>query len=114
MDTAPILGTDLAQPAFDPQRLGRLKAGARQQDAATLRSVAQEFEALLLTQVMKSMRAASFGDDLFGSAATQTFTSLLDGQYAQVLSRRPGLGLADAIVRQIELAGASRKPAVVP
>jgi flagellar protein FlgJ len=109
-----IRTTELAEPAFDPQRVGRLKAGARAEDPEALRSVAQEFEALLLDQVMKAMRAASFGDEMFGSSATQTFTGLLDEQYAQLLSRRPGIGLADAIVRQIELARTSRNPSAVP
>jgi peptidoglycan hydrolase FlgJ len=93
---------DLAELAFDPQRLGSLRAPAKANDAAAMRKVAQEFESLLLSQLMKSMRSASFGDELFESQGTKAFTGMLDEQYAQALSRHPGIGLADLIVRQIQ------------
>lgn len=101
---------DGAALAFDPQRVAALGGErAKRNDVETLRQVAQEFESLLINQVMKSMRTASFGDELFDSDATKTFTSLLDEQYAQSLSRSPGLGLADLIVRQMTLAGHLQK-----
>lgn len=104
---------DLSAPAFDPQRLGSLKGLAKQGDERALRAVAQEFEALLTQQLMKSMRATDFSDEFTTSDATRTFTGLLDEQYAQSLSRGQGLGLADMIVRQVrELEGATvKKPA---
>lgn len=104
---------DLSAPAFDPQRLGSLKGLAKQGDDRALRAVAQEFEALLTQQLMKSMRATDFGDELTTSDATRTFTGLLDEQYAQSLARGQGLGLADMIVRQVrELEGGTvKKPA---
>ncbi|MEI7969952.1 MAG: rod-binding protein [Betaproteobacteria bacterium] len=91
-----------AQLAIDPQALGSLKAEARREGGEALRKVAQEFESLLLNQVMKSMRAVSFGDDISGSETTRTFTGMLDQQYVQAITRGPGLGLADLIVRQVE------------
>jgi len=93
---------DIAQLAFDPQALGALRAPAKSNDPAALRKVAQEFESLLIAQLMKSMREANFGDDVFESDATKAFTGMLDQQYAQELSRKPGIGLADMIVRQVE------------
>jgi peptidoglycan hydrolase FlgJ len=93
---------DTPELAFDPQRLGNLRMPAKAHDPAALRKVAQEFESLLVAQLMKSMRSASFGDKLFESESTKVFTGMLDQQYAQELSRRPGLGLADLIVRQVE------------
>ncbi len=95
---------DLAEIAFDPQRLGNLRAPAKANDPAALRKVAQEFESLLLSQLMKSMRSASFGDDLFESEGTKAFTGMLDQQYAQELAQHKGIGLADMIVRQMEQA----------
>ncbi len=93
---------EIGSLAFDPQALGSLRAPARTNDPAALRKVAQEFESLLVAQLMKSMRQASFGDELFESDATKAFTGMLDQQYAQELSRKPGLGLADMIVRQMQ------------
>ena len=55
---------------------------------------------------MKTARATRFvEDDPMDSPAMQTYTGLLDEQYAQSVTRGHGLGLADALVRQIELAG---------
>ncbi|MBK8017795.1 MAG: rod-binding protein [Betaproteobacteria bacterium] len=96
--------TDAAQLAIDPQALGSLKGIAKKDDEKALRKVAQEFEGLLLNQVMKSMRNASFGDDMFESDTTRTFTGMLDQQYVQDITRGSGLGLADMIVRQVQLA----------
>lgn len=95
MDVAPML-------AVDPRRLGSLRVPAKTDDVEALRKVAQEFESLLLAQLMKSMRDASFGDDLFESSATKAFTGMLDQQYAMELSRRPGIGIADLIVKQVQ------------
>jgi flagellar protein FlgJ len=92
--------------ALDPTRFGVLERGAKANDPAAIRKAAQEFEALLLAQLMKSMRTASFGDGLFDSEATKTFTGMLDEQLVQgIATRAPhGFGMADAIVRQIECA----------
>ena len=103
---------DLAAPlAFDPQQLGALRTQVARDDPAALRKSAQEFESLLVNQLMKSMRATKFDDDLMDSDTTRTFTGLLDEQYAHSLVQGKGLGLADLIVKQIELAKAIKKPA---
>lgn len=93
---------NVAELAFDPQRLGNLRASAHANDPAALRKVAQEFESLLLSQLMKSMRTAGFADDLFESEGTKAFTGMLDQQYVQEIARGKGIGLADMIVRQME------------
>ena len=108
---SPVDGASLA---FDPQRTASLLGEAKRGDAASLRKVAQEFEALLLQQVLKAARAANLGDDYFDSEATRTFTGMLDEQRAQALSRGPGIGLAELIVRQLEVAQGVKKSAVSP
>lgn len=95
---------EAAQLAIDPQGLGDVRRLASRDDPEALRKAAQSFEALLVNQLMKSMREADFGDDLFESSATKTFTGMLDQQYAETLSRGSGLGLAELIVRQVEMA----------
>ena len=80
--------------------LGSLKGIAKKDDEKALRKVAQEFEGLLLNQVMKSMRNASFGDDMFESDTTRTFTGMLDQQFAKQFSGRPG-GLAEVVVNPL-------------
>ena len=106
---------DAAQLAFDPQALGRLRGQASRDEGEALKGVAREFEALLLNQLMKTMRDAGFGDELFDSDTTRTFTGMLDQQYVHAVTRGPGLGLADAIVRQVEyLTGSQVKDEAAP
>lgn len=95
---------DAAQLAIDPQAMGEIRSLALRDDDKALRKAAQAFESLLMNQLMKTMRQAGFGDDLFESEATKTFTGMLDQQYVESLSRGPGLGLADMIVRQVQMA----------
>lgn len=108
---SPVDGASLA---FDPQRVSALRVDAKRADAQALRKVAQEFEALLLNQVLKAARAANLGDEYFDSDATRTFTGMLDEQYAQALSRGRGIGLAELIVRQLEFAEGIKKPPLSP
>jgi flagellar protein FlgJ len=105
---------DGASLAFDPRRTAALLGEAKGGDAASLRKVAQEFEALLLQQVLKAARAANPGNEYFDSEATRTFTGMLDEQHAQALSRGRGIGLADLIVRQMELVQGVKKTPVSP
>lgn len=106
--------TDGASLALDPKRTVALLGDAKRADAQSVRKVAREFESLLLDQVLKAARATSMGDDYFSSEATRTFTGMLDEQYAQALSRGRGVGLADLIVRELELAQGVKKPPVAP
>lgn len=98
------LSTDIGartELAFDPQRVSSLKGSAKAGDEAALRKVAQEFESLLMNIVMKSMRAAKFGDGMFDTQETEVFQGMLDQQYVQSLAKGRGLGLADLIVQQV-------------
>lgn len=75
-------------------------------DAAALRSegrlrdASEGFEALFVTQILKSARSTSLGPSLLDSSATDTAQSMLDSKLAEVSAGRSGLGLADAIYRQ--------------
>lgn len=88
---------------FDPQSLAGLKRAARdgQPSEATLRKVASQFEALFMQMMLKSMREASFGDDLFGGEQTEFYRDMYDQQLSVMLAKRQGLGLADMLVRQL-------------
>jgi flagellar protein FlgJ len=70
-------------------------------DPAALRSVAAEFESLLVAQMLRSFREASEGE---GSGSTEDqagaiMTELAEQQLARVLASQGGLGLADLVVQ---------------
>lgn len=67
---------------------------------AQLRQAAEGFEALFISQVLKSARAASLGEGLGESSAMQTTRSLLDTSLADAGASRGGLGIAEAVFRQ--------------
>lgn len=74
-------------------------------EAAKARDAAQQFEALLLTQILRSVRESGSG---FGKAAESgdCATDFAEQQFARVLAQQGGLGLAALIA-----AGLETKPA---
>jgi flagellar protein FlgJ len=114
-------GDQLNQLAMDGRSLAKLKLQAGQSasadadtQASTLKSSAQQFEALfvnMLTQGMRQSNNAAFKSGLFDSSAQDTFTGMLDQQMAQRLVAAPrgtvagksltGIGLADMMVKQL-------------
>jgi flagellar protein FlgJ len=87
--------------ALDFRGLADIQRQARGNDPKALKAVAQQFEALFLQMVMKSMREATPREGMFDSEQSRMYESLLDQQLAQVLSTRKGVGLADVLVRQM-------------
>ena len=92
----------LTQTALDFEGLGKLRAQARQDDKAAVRETAQQFEALFIQMMMKSMREAVTKDEDSSSHAEQTFESMFDREVAHGMAKRNSLGLADMLVRDHE------------
>ena len=86
--------------ALDARNLDALKLQAKRNPEQALKAVAQQFEAVFLHTLLKSMREASPQDGPMDSDQTRAYTSLLDQQMAQSLSAR-GIGLADVMLRQL-------------
>jgi len=88
----------------DLARLSALKPAAGKDERAALKEVAQEFEALLLGQMLKAMRSASnvlSQGSYLQSSETQLYQEMLDQQLAVTMSRQKGLGLSEVLVRQL-------------
>lgn len=82
---------------------------AARPDPARIRDAASQFEALLISQLLKSARESSTGwlsdgDDKAGSAATD----LAEEHLAQSLARQGGLGLARMVISGLEARPTSR------
>lgn len=90
------------QLAIDVRGLDALKLEARANTPAANKAVAQQFEALFLQIVLKTMRDATPREGLFDSEQSRMFESIHDQQLAQVLSGTgKGLGLAALIEKQL-------------
>jgi Rod binding domain-containing protein len=71
-------------------------------DPAGAHKVAQDFEAFYLAQAMDSMFAGINSDKLFGGGEGENvYRSLLSQEYAKVAAKSGGLGIADAVQREI-------------
>ncbi|MCK0715674.1 flagellar assembly peptidoglycan hydrolase FlgJ [Chromohalobacter sarecensis] len=88
------------QFALDVQSLSRLKHTASHSPEKGLSQAADQFEAVFLQMMLKSMRDAIPQSDLLNSNATDTYTSMLDKQWAQKLSG--DIGLSDMLVEQLQ------------
>jgi flagellar protein FlgJ len=87
---------------FDVGSLTSLKAKVKDGDPKALKAAAQQFEALFLQMVLKSMRDATPRDGMFDSDQTRMYESLLDQQMVQVLGAKSGgTGLAAMIEKQL-------------
>ncbi len=92
---------------FDVQALAKLKTDLRKDDPQALKAAAQQFEAVFLQMVLKSMRAATPQTGPFDSDQTRFYQELLDSQLAQVMAGKGGTGLAAVIERQLSRADAA-------
>ncbi|HEX6993031.1 MAG TPA: flagellar assembly peptidoglycan hydrolase FlgJ [Gammaproteobacteria bacterium] len=82
--------------------LAALKRDAARETPEAKRAVAQQFESLFLGLVLKEMRAAgTVGGGLFDGDGVRFYQDLYDRQLALALARGPGIGLADAIYREL-------------
>lgn len=97
-----------SQFALDMNGFQRLQHTARVDPEAGVNGAAQQFEALFIQMMMKSMRDATPSSQLMNSSATDTYQSMLDQQWSQVMASR-GMGLADVLVEQLERQGAISK-----
>lgn len=89
---------------IDTRSLDGLRAKARTDPSGTLKSVAREFEAVLMQMMLKSMRQAGAGFGLEGavldSREIQTYQAMLDQQLVRSAASR-GLGLAERLAEQL-------------
>lgn len=96
------------QSHIDFQGLGELKGQAQRNESGALREVAQQFEAMFIQQIMKTMREAGFkGGELVESQAMDTFQSMHDKEISLQMAKRGSFGLADMLVRSMEQQGRS-------
>jgi len=89
------------QLAIDPNATERLSSLARSNPKEAIRQVASQFEAILLNQMMASMRSNGF-DGEEDSSELGTYRGMLDQQMVNAMVQGGGTGLADMLARQIE------------
>ncbi len=100
MDIKSASGAPAARPA--PGQKTPNAAGTKK-DPEALRRVSQQFEAIFIQQMFKGMRATVPAGGLQeNDRSIQIFQDLMDQQVADDMARRQGLGIADALLRQLQ------------
>ena len=100
------INTDFSSKlAIDAKSLNQLKVDAAQNSPEALKAAAQQFEAVFMNMLMKSMRDATPQNGVFDNDQTRMYTSMLDQQLTQRLASR-GIGMADVMVSQLSRATA--------
>ena len=94
MNASPV-----TQSALDFEGLAKLRSQAHQDEKKAVRETAQQFEAMFIQQMMKTMRDTIEKSELTESNAQETFESMFDREVAHQMSQRNSLGLADMLVK---------------
>lgn len=81
--------------------LADMKYLAKKDPEQALQQVAKQFEGVFLQMMLKSMRDASFGDSLFDNDNSELYRDMFDKQISLNMSEQKGIGLAEALVRQM-------------
>jgi flagellar protein FlgJ len=92
---------------LDFDGLGQLKGQARQDAKGAMRETAQQFEALFLQMMMKSMRDSIVKSELSESNTMETFEGMFDKEVSVQLAKKNSVGLADMLVKNFEQQQAS-------
>jgi peptidoglycan hydrolase FlgJ len=66
-----------------------------------LRKAAEAFEAVILRQLIGSMRQAKLADEMFGSNATSQFRELADARTAESMATMHQFGIAALVEKQL-------------
>ncbi len=91
----------IPRSALDFQGYGELKARAGARDSKATKEVAQQFEAMFIQMMLKSMRSAVPKNEMMQSKTMETFEGMYDREIAVALSRKGGLGLADMMEKHL-------------
>ena len=96
-----LAGSPLTPVETTPTRAAPSTAVARG-DAAGARKAAEEFAAFFFSQSFETIFGNMSANSLFGGGSGETvYRSLLTQEYGKIAARSGGLGIADAVQREI-------------
>jgi peptidoglycan hydrolase FlgJ len=107
---SPSTSNTLAVDVADAQAL---KAKALSGDREALVGAARQFESMLVSQMLKTMRQAPLSgedDPMSSGEGFKLYRDLLDQQWATQLSKGRGLGFADMMVKALERQSTAMPP----
>ncbi len=94
----------------DLNSLGNLKTSARKDANSALPEAARQFEAVMISMMIKNLRKSGMDDPIFKSQAMDSYRDMYDQQLGLELSKGEGIGFAKAIVEQMRYQQGNIKP----
>jgi Rod binding domain-containing protein len=99
--------TSTTRSYLDFEGLGRLRGQAATSEggakkAAVERETAQQFEAMFIQMMMKSMREATEKGELMGSEAESTFQDMMDREVSVSMAKRESFGIAKMLMQNLQ------------
>ena len=67
-----------------------------------LKEISNQFESIFINQLLKQARKNKIENGLFDSEAINTFNSMIDEQYSEILSQKTNFGISDALFNQFK------------
>ncbi len=100
-----------AKSYLDFAGLGNLKARAKRDDADAAQEVGQQFEAMFIQMIFKSMREANepLKSDLMGSSSVDTFEQMYHEELSQVMANSGTFGMGKWLSEQVKTQSAASK-----
>ena len=90
----------IAAVGAGPVTSGPITSGPSATPDPMLRKAAEGFEAVMVRQMISSMRKAKLADAMFGSSATDNFREMADARTAESIAKLGQFGIANLIEKQ--------------
>jgi len=87
----------VAAPAGLPPAADAVPSGA----TPGLRRAAEEFEAVFVSQILRGLTEGLTGPGPLSGGGDDPYASMLQDEYARLISRTGGIGIADAVLREM-------------
>ncbi len=91
--------SQLAETKMD--RLEKQALSGEYKEEKELKALAQQFEAIFMNQLMKSMRETLPKEGMLSSFSVDMYESMFDQEVAGEMSKGKGMGLADVLYTQL-------------
>jgi flagellar protein FlgJ len=91
----------LHQASIDRPFLAADAAGGKvsARERAQAEEAARQFESVFLSKMLEGMNTGLSGSVLSGGQAEETWRSFMNDEYAKLISRSGGIGVADAVMK---------------
>ena len=67
-----------------------------------LKEISSQFESIFINQILKQARKNKIENGLFDSEAINTFNTMIDEQYSDILSKKTNFGISEALFNQFK------------